>query len=253
MQVWIGFRRLQTKDFARSRLARWSVEYTQPLDFEEGPPVHLPRDVCHVEIVVEVVCSGVDTCVYCRRLAQYRDTALQKGELKRQQQYTVDADMHLISYSITGVPPHDKVFCAFNRKYPPREWLFYSTTLRIRPYRALLKFLQQQLDKPFARMAFYLNFAPKHWWLWGCGRESSQPTRALRWWQRGCAWSEHGQHYAEHAQWFCSELVVAALQPTGLCPGVAPSTVSPNHLLWCTASAPAWTATTAPVSVPYQV
>lgn len=251
MRVWLGFRRLQSRDLHRSRWGEWAVTYTQPLPGEPGPDVTLPRDVCHVEIVLEVSCSGARSCAYCALLAKRLHEAKQRQSFRSQQQYTVDTVSHLLSYSITGLAPLNTVYCTLNREYNESEWVFQGRYLRASQQKAVFAFLEAQKGKGFSRRAFYLNFAPRTWWCWGCARTSAVPQPRLSWWQTGCDFSPDPRAYAGHPHWFCSELAVAALQGCGLCENVAPASVSPNHLFWHTVDNPLWAATDPPVTVPF--
>ena len=147
---------------------------------------------CHVELVLEISCHS--RCVYCTRRTGRRQ--------------------HRVSYSVTTMPDRDRVFVTVDRAYKQR-WLLFALTLNKAQFQRIQLFLQKQRGKPFNNRGA--------WWNFLCARFCLLPPLGCRY-RADC-------EYSDHTEWFCTEMVVAALQSVGLCSYRDPCCVSPNELL----------------------
>lgn len=181
---------------------------------KEAASQHIDQDLCHVEIGFPVRCAGPSSCVYCN---QEKEKPAHKSDMKENSPMRMH---HTLSYSITGVPGKDKTFYYCDRVYNPKRW----TILSYKPsgdthkvIHTLSAFLYHQLDKDFNKDGYYRNFLP-----------CVTPQGCLR-----------VEDALECQKWFCSELVIAALQHTQqvnagehMLPDqeVVPCQTSPNQL-----------------------
>lgn len=251
MHIWLAFRRVTARDLERSRLVRWTIQYTQPpagaACIDPVVPDGAPVDICHVEIIVPVRCSQTPSCIYCQHLRSQQ-------RLMPEQVNHTRVTQHRLSFSVTNEPGQDTVFYHVNRVYPTvwdtqsqgrAEWWFLRCdAVTTSEWKQIKNFLMQQLGKPFAARAFYANFAPLVWRSGWCRRTVTKvpasPSPRLSWWQYGCDYRADLQYHT-HDRWFCSELGTAAVQVLGVLPQVAPATVTPNYLFWTLCNSARWT------------
>ncbi len=154
-------------------------------------------DVVHTELVLDERCPGVSQCKRC---------ALQAPP-ERSTRTTV----HRLTYVIVSAPQeYAHVILCLDRHLVSNPRYRYVLIPVNGPQGEIIKsFLDQQLDKPFNYLGFYLNFI-------SCcclGYRGGDKQRALR-----------------NSRWFCSELCVAALQQIDILLDYRPCKVSPTQL-----------------------
>lgn len=145
--------------------------------------------ICHVELSVRVaVDPRTRRCEWCPPHIAGED-AMSDTQLA--------SAHHQVAFSV------DKNSCVHythNRLYNAREWIDVNVPCTPEHSARTLKFLSEQLGKPFHHAALWSNF----WCCWP--------------WRRT----------TQGSSWFCSELAAAALQAGGLMsPDVQPARMSP--------------------------
>lgn len=155
----------------------------------------------HVEMILEIKCPGARNCTYCQ---------------KTQATSAPEGHKHYINISVTH---EDPVFYCIDRKFDEDEqkWIFLQLPVDGSDTVCnIVEFIQRQLDKDYNHSGCCCNLVCCCFGNW-CG--ASKKTDATS--------SEK-----DSSKWFCSELIVAALQEGGYHRefDMEPRLTTPQHL-----------------------
>lgn len=182
-------------------------------------------EICHVEVLVQHPCTGIETCPTCR---------IGKSQPR---------SVHTYSFSIVRKGEWSKVFLVADRNFTKntKRWIFVKVPLEDEEVQAskALVFLQSQVESKFNTRGFWCNF------LCICWPECLRVRNWIPCWiigVRNMPKDADLHQMARNGQtWFCSEMISSMLQYIGVLgqSEVTPAMTSPEKL-FCIAKQKQW-------------